>query len=329
MIYDTNGAAWGRLVGFKYKRKQTFIAFWGAGSVCGQMRQLGMLSDDEIRVLSPQCMGATQRSRSFVENTLVDVTRRWEQHFHFARLTPLQRCLMNAVLRLRWARHREFLDYDVAGLFRCLKWRILLGFFHQLLRIILDVTSRSGGKSPLRPQEKIKLKSLKRTRGIFKAAVIARHKAVITRLHVVALENVLHPKNPRCVFVDFNDWVESSSLESGGVWREMRNVPGVVTMQSLPPEMVKLPFSKTTCHSCGVSVGSGHCRSCGKCRCARYCSRKCQLIHWREHEKVCELLLKRAVTYRFLQTTLQEEKDFPADVTFEKVGCAGQWVIQL
>ena len=144
----------------------------------------------------------------------------------------------------------------------------------------------------------------------------------------MALENVLHPKNPRRVFVDFNDWVESSSLEFGGVWREMRTVPGVVTMQSLPQEMVKLPFSKTTCHSCGVSVGSGHCRSCGKCRCARYCSRKCQRIHWREHEKVCELLLKRAVTYRFLQTTLQEEKDFPADVTFEKVACAGQRVIQ-
>ena len=33
MIYDTNSAAWGRLVGLKYKRKQTFIAFWGADSV--------------------------------------------------------------------------------------------------------------------------------------------------------------------------------------------------------------------------------------------------------------------------------------------------------
>ena len=129
MIYDMNSAAWGRLVGLKYKRKQTFIAFWGADSVCGQMRQLGMLSDYEIRVLSPQCMGAKQRSGSLVENTVVDVTRRWEQHFHFARLTPLQRCLMNVVLRLRWASHREFPDYYVAGLFRCLKWSILPLFF--------------------------------------------------------------------------------------------------------------------------------------------------------------------------------------------------------
>ena len=170
--------------------------------------------------------------------------------------------------------------------------------------------------------------ALKKKRGIFRAAVIAYQKAVITRLHVVALENVLHPKNPRCVFVDSNDWVEFSSPKCGYVCWEMRIVPGVLTTQSLPQAMVKLPFSKNICNSCGVTVGCGHCRSCGKCRCARYCSRKCQQIHWREHEKVGELLLKRAVTYRFLQTTLQEEKDFPADVTFEKVACAGQRVIQ-
>ena len=195
--------------------------------------------------------------------------------------------------------------------------------FYQLLPIIMDVTSRSGGKSPLRPQEEIKLKALKRKRGIIKAAVIARFKAVITRLHVAALQNVLHPKNPRGVFVDSNDWVESSSPESGGVWRAMKTFPGVVTMPSLPQEMVKLPFSKNICHSCGVSVGCGQCRSCGRCRCARCCSRKCQRFHWREHEKVCELLLKRAMTYRCLQTTLQKEKDFPADVTLEKVAIAG------
>ena len=58
MIYDTKGAAWGRLVGHKDKRMQTFIAFWGLDSAFGQMRQLGMLSDDEIRVLSPPFMGS-------------------------------------------------------------------------------------------------------------------------------------------------------------------------------------------------------------------------------------------------------------------------------
>ena len=128
MIYDTKGAAWGRLVGHKDKRMQTFIAFWGLDSAFGQMRQLGMLSDDEIRVLSPSLTGAIKMSRPIVENAVVGVTRRWEQHFYSARLPPLQRCLMKAVLRIRWANAREFLIYDVAGLFRCLKWRILLGF---------------------------------------------------------------------------------------------------------------------------------------------------------------------------------------------------------
>ena len=245
MIYDTKGAAWGRLVGHKDKRMQTFIAFWGLDSAFGQMRQLGMLSDDEIRVLSPPFTGAIKKSRFFVENTVVGITRRWKQHFYSAPLTPLQRCLMKAVLRIRWAKYRECLSYDVAGLFRCLKWRILLRFLHQIMRIISDVTSQAGGNSPLLQREKTKLKALKRRNGIRQAAVLAYNKAVITRLHVAVLENVLHPNNEGPVFVESNDWVESSSAESGGVWQQMGTVPGIVTMQSLPPEMVKLPISNS------------------------------------------------------------------------------------
>ena len=117
MIYDTKSAAWGRFVGLMEKRTQTFTAFWGPDSACGQMHQLGMLSDDEIRVLSPSWTGAIKRSKSLVENTVVGVTRRWEQHLYSARLPPLQRCLMKAVLRIRWAKYRDCLSYDVAGLF--------------------------------------------------------------------------------------------------------------------------------------------------------------------------------------------------------------------
>ena len=37
-------------------------------------------------------------------------------------------------------------------------------------------------------------------------------------------------------------WRCLADLECGGVWREMRTVPGVVTTQSIPRQMVKLPF---------------------------------------------------------------------------------------
>ena len=122
---------------------------------------------------------------------------------------------MKAVLRIRWAKYRDCLSYDVAGLFRCLKWRILLDFLHHSLRIISDVASRARGNSPLLQRETIKLKALKRKKGIFKAAVIAHNKAAITRLHVALLENVLHPNNAGRVFVDSNDWVESSEVFGG------------------------------------------------------------------------------------------------------------------
>jgi len=87
---------------------------------------------ESIRVLSPSERGARTMSRSVVKNTVVSVTQRWEQHVYLARHS----FLMKAVLRGRWAKHRDCLIYDVQGLFRCLKWRILLGVLHQIMRNI-------------------------------------------------------------------------------------------------------------------------------------------------------------------------------------------------
>ena len=91
---------------------------------------------ESIRVLSPSERGARTMSRRVVHNTVVSVTQRWEQHVYLARLQHLHSFLMKAVLRGRWAKHRDCLIYDVQGLFRCLKWRILLGVLHQILRNI-------------------------------------------------------------------------------------------------------------------------------------------------------------------------------------------------
>jgi len=53
-------------------------------------------------------------------------------------------------------------------------------------------------------------------------------------------------------------------------------------------EPVRLsPFSSVPrCFSCG-STGSVLLRQCSRCKVARYCSKGCQVAHWREHKNVC------------------------------------------
>ena len=115
---------------------------------------------ESIRVLSPSERGARTMSRRVVHNTVVSVTQRWEQHVYLARLQHLHSFLMKAVLRGRWAKHRDCLIYDVQGLFRCLKWRILLGVLHQILRNIYSLTLLTKGTSPLLQRERSTLKAL-------------------------------------------------------------------------------------------------------------------------------------------------------------------------
>ena len=119
--------------------------------------------------------------------------------------------------------------------------------------------------------------------------------------------------------VESSDWADWANTDAGGVWWQTPRPPGHEAMQSLPRQMVELPFGKNCCHTCGVVVESGKCRTCGTCRCARYCSRHCQETHWPEHKKVCMKMLKRSNTFRLVQTTLQKKRDYPADATIEEV----------
>ena len=314
----------------KDKDLQTLTAFWGSDSPIGQMCQWDKLSYNEIQVLLPSERGARTESRRVTKNTVVSVTQRWEQHVYVARLKHFQSLLMKAVLRIRWARHRKFLIYDTAGLFRCLKWRILLGVLHQILRNISDWALVTQGTSPLLHREWSKLKALKKTNGIRKAALYARNKPAITRLYAAQLEKVLSRNNQATVMVESSDWADWANTDAGGVWWQTPRPPGHEAMQSLPRQMVELPFGKNCCHTCGVVVESGKCRTCGTCRCARYCSRHCQETHWPEHKKVCMKMLKRSNTFRLVQTTLQKKRDYPADATIEEavyamaVGCSAR-----
>ena len=95
--------------------------------------------------------------------------------------------------------------------------------------------------------------------------------------------------------------------------------PGFEAIQSLPRQMVELPIGKNCCHTCGVVTDSGQCRSCGTCRCARYCSRDCQETHWLQHKQVCKQMLKRSTIFRLVQTTMQQKSDYQADATIEKL----------
>ena len=258
-------------------------------------------------------------SRRVVHNTVVSVTQRWEQHVYLARLQHLHGFLMKAVLRGRWAKHRDCLIYDVQGLFRCLKWRILLGVLHQILRNIYSLTLLTKGTSPLLQRERSTLKALQKMNGIRKAALYARTKPAITSLYVAQLERVLSRNSQAAVIVESSDSADCANTDAGGVWWQTPRPPGYEAIQSLPRQMVELPIGKNCCHTCGVVTDSGQCRSCGTCRCARYCSRACQETHWRQHKQVCKQMLKRSTAFRLVQTTMQQKSDYQADATIEKL----------
>ena len=135
--------------------------------------------------------GDRTESRRVTKNTIVSVTQRWEQHVYLARLQHVHSFLMKAVLRGRWAKHRDCLIYDVQGLFRCQKWRILLGVLHQILRNIYSLTLLTKGTSPLLQRERSTLQALPKMTEIPKAALYARTKPAISSLYVAQLERVL------------------------------------------------------------------------------------------------------------------------------------------
>ncbi len=155
--------------------------------------------------------------------------------------------------------------------------------------------------------------------GIRKAALYARSKPAITSLYVAQLDRVLSRHSQAAVIVESSDWADCANTKAGGVWWQTPKPPGYEAIQSLPRQMLELPIGKNRCHTCGVVADGGQCRSCGTCRCARYCSRDCQETHWPQHKQVCKQMLKRSNICRLVQTSLQNKSDYQADVTIEKL----------
>ena len=164
-----------------------------------------MLSYNELGVLFPSESGARKMSGNVVHNIVVRMTQRWEQHVYVAHLQHLQSLLMKAVLRGRWAKQRDCLTYNVHGHFQCLKWRILLGVLHQILRNIYNFTLLTKGTSRLLQREKSTLRALQKINAIPKAANYARCKPAITSPYVAQLEGVLSRNSEAAVIVESSD----------------------------------------------------------------------------------------------------------------------------
>lgn len=45
------------------------------------------------------------------------------------------------------------------------------------------------------------------------------------------------------------------------------------------------------CHKCHKK--REELKKCAKCRCAMYCSRDCQINHWKHHKKQCKLIVQQ------------------------------------
>ena len=50
--------------------------------------------------------------------------------------------------------------------------------------------------------------------------------------------------------------------------------------------MILIPSTPTPTQT-SLIISSQELKACGKCKCVKYCSRDCQVSHWKKHKKAC------------------------------------------
>lgn len=88
--------------------------------------------------------------------------------------------------------------------------------------------------------------------------------------------------------------VSSQDIKEGKIAKKMfkgtkyaRDIGGKVTRE-LKVKKNKAVKSENVCWNCG-KFGK---KKCGNCRVAKYCSKECQRVHWKEHKPICRKVTK-------------------------------------
>lgn len=89
-------------------------------------------------------------------------------------------------------------------------------------------------------------------------------------------DNNMYPRQPLDAWTLFTKWTDM------GVWTAL----GRFTQNQMKLTMGS-PTATANCQACRTQVTGDNIFYCGRCRKTIYCSRPCQVAHWKQHKHVC------------------------------------------
>ena len=183
--------------------------------------------------------------------------------------------LARAVLRIRTTMHADCLDYDMDGLLRTLRARVMVGILEHRMRVYLKQL-RLRLKFVIQETEVSTVASALRIWGV-RGKCEEIHGQVLWML----VDSCRTGRQILAVDVATLETIPSLFVDTC-VDTELQRF-----MSRMPRSLVHAPVHKQLCWHCGGFFARGM-RKCGDCKRARYCSRECQVDDWGEHEKACE-----------------------------------------
>jgi hypothetical protein len=187
---------------------------------------------------------------------------------------PLLR-LARAVLRIRITVHPDCLSYDMDGLLRTLRARVMLGILEERFRVYL-FELQIGVKSFIKKTQLCLVLRVLRCWGV-------RGKCDSTYGEVLKMLVSACKRDTPSVVLNL-----STVATIPGLTVDKRSSTQLQRyMDRMPRALANAPVHKQVCWHC-KNVVESPLRKCSGCKRARYCSRICQKEGWGEHQRACQ-----------------------------------------
>jgi hypothetical protein len=118
--------------------------------------------------------------------------------------------------------------------------------------------------------------------------ITMHHCKVTNDPNYVSIGYGIHTECGRVVVIP---WAEALKRESNGTLEQstLNKFGRKSVLKQIHSGRVKMQFSCENCYKTAQGVYPPL-KQCGDCNVVAYCSRECQVIHWKKHKKVCAIM---------------------------------------